>query len=203
MASGQQNEEWLIAYHSRLTAEQQFSHSRRDTVTNSGLTLFLAILVAYAASLSYSVPLPHFWKMSLLLVGLGLLIRFFSQGMISYAFLRKWRYLGTAIESHWATGQPSLEEIRLDIETYDHEGRTTVSKRSMLWSQLRAGFLLNFVALLAIVLWELDQIGQWAGETYAVVAGFIVYVLWEIYIFVTYRPLRMPPKKEKTLPQKT
>src|SRR5712692_2083549 len=118
---------WLSQYYSKLQGESEFSHQRRDTVTNWALTLFLAVLATYAASLTSQIALPSFWKIAILLAGLGLLVRFFAMGMISYAFLRRWRYLENRLEQHWAYDDPSLGQLLEDIKKYDHGRRTTTS----------------------------------------------------------------------------
>ena len=97
MAANERNEDWISDYYNKLISEQNFSRSRRDTVTNWGLTLFLAVIAAYGASVTSSVEISHFWRLSVLLVGFGLLVRFFSQGMIAYAFHAKWRYIANSI----------------------------------------------------------------------------------------------------------
>src|SRR5438445_4491337 len=170
MPADERDEKWISDYYNKLISEQDFSRSRRDTVTNWGLTLFLAIIAAYGASITASVDISHFWRLSILLIGLGLLLRFFSQGMIAYDFLAKWRDIANSIELHRAYASPALDEIRRDIKTYDHGKRTTVSWRHMLWSQLRAGFLLIFSVLLILVVVELVQVyqlGQWTWEVWA------------------------------------
>ena len=97
-------------------------------------------------------------------MALGLNTRFFFKSMIAYSFFRRWRYLENRIESHWVTGDPSIQEIVSDIVKYDHGRRTSVTKRSMLWSQLRAGFLLIFFVLSIVLLVELSHLPQLADS---------------------------------------
>jgi len=204
MAANERNEDWISDYYNKLISEQNFSRSRRDTVTNWGLTLFLAVIAAYGASVTSSVEISHFWRLSVLLVGFGLLVRFFSQGMIAYAFHAKWRYIANSIELHRAYASPTLDEIRRNMKTYDHGKRTTVSRRHMLWSQLRAGFLFIFSVLLILIAVELVQVyqlGQWTWEVWALIMGIAVYILWEISIFVDYGQLKRPPESEQTPPR--
>jgi hypothetical protein len=206
MASEHSDDKWISDYYGKLIAEQSFSRSRRDVVTNWGLTLFLAVIAVYGASVSSSVVVSHSWRISILLVGLGLVVRFFSQGTIAYAFLTKWRDLANAIELRWAYAKPSLDEIKKDIETYDHGKRASVTWRHMLWSQLRAGFLLIFSALSILVVVELAQVYQsaeWTWDVWALLIGILSYIAWEIYIFVGYGQLKRPPEKERSLPRKS
>src|SRR2546428_7390585 len=127
MSSRESSDAWLSQYYAKLQSQSQFSLQRRDMVTNWGLTLFLAILATYAASLTSQIALPGYWKIVILLTGLGLLVRFFAQGMISYAFLRKWRYLENNLESYWASGTPLLKDLLQDVDKYDHGRRTPAS----------------------------------------------------------------------------
>lgn len=126
------------------------------------------------------------------MVALGLMIRLFSQSMIAYAFLRRCRYIENAIEAHWAVGQPSLQQIVVDLQTYDHGRRATVSRLAMFWSQLRAGFLLIFLVLSAVLLVELNQV-QITNALSVLLLGFLAYVVWEATIFVQYDQLKRPP----------
>ena len=164
----------------------------------------MAIIAAYGTSVTSSVDVSHFWRLSILLIGLDLLVRFFCQGMIAYAFLAKWRDIANSIELHRAYADPPLSEIMRDIKTYDHGKRTTVSWRHMLWSQLRAGFLLIFSVLLILVVVELVQVyqrGQWTWEVCALLAGTVAYIVWEVSIFVDYGQLKRPPQNDRTLPR--
>jgi|SRR6267143_2896227 len=187
---------WLSNYYGKLIGESQFSRSRRDAVINWGLTLFLAVLAAYGASLTSQIVLPRFWKVSLLATALGLLVRFFVQGMIAYSFLLKWRHLAELIESYWGSGTPSVQEIFVEIEKYDHGRRTPIRKRKMIWSQLRAGSLLMFLALTAILLYELGVAGPLTLDLWIPIAGLVIYLGWETATFVTYDQLKMPERKK-------
>jgi hypothetical protein len=190
LSSRKESEAWLTRYYERLVEEYQFSLTRRDNITNWALTLFLAVIATYAVILTSQVVVSGFWKIALLLASLGLLVRFLSQSMIAYSFLRKWRYIENRIESHWASGQPSLEDIEVDIRKYDHGRHTPVSKWAMLWSQLRAGFLLIFIVLFGILYVELIGIPSITADYLVLFVGFVAYLIWELVIFLTYDQLR-------------
>jgi hypothetical protein len=183
--------DWLASYYQRLQNEYQFSLARRDNVTNWALTLFIAVVTTYTALLTSQIVPSSIWRIGLLLVALGLMIRFFSQSMIAYAFLRRCRYIENGIEAHWAVGEPLLQQIVLDLQTYDHGRRATVTRLAMLWSQLRAGFLLIFLVLSAVLLFELSQT-QMTNVTSLLLVGFLVYVAWETAIFLQYDQLKRP-----------
>ena len=192
MTSDRANEDWLPSYYQRLVSEYQFSLGRRDSITNWALTLFLAIIAAYVAIVTSQTHVSSSWRIGLLLVALGLSTRFFFQSTIAYSFLRRWRYLENQIESHWATGKPSLQGLLIDFEVYDHGRRTTVTKFAMLWSQLRAGFLLIFLALSGVLSVEISHLPHLTPLLIVMFLGFSLYVVWEIVIFVSYDQLKKP-----------
>jgi len=194
MPSEHQNDDWLKEYYSRLQSESQFSSTRRDNATNWGLTVFLGVIATYAALLTSQTSLPSIWRILLLLAALALEMRFFVQSMIAYSFLRRWRYLEQKIESHWSTGKPTLAEIVTDVQTYDHGRRATVSKRDMVWSQVRAGFLLVFLALAALLLRDVSKLSEMSLKIWGVFIGLAIYFMWEIYSFLTYDQLKKPSK---------
>lgn len=161
-------------------------------MTNWALTLFIAVIATYTTLLTSQLVTLGVWRIGLLLVALGLMIRLFSQSMIAYAFLRRCRYIENAIEAHWAVRQPSLQQIVVDLQIYDHGRRATVSRLAMFWSQLRAGFLLIFLVLSVILLIELSQV-QVTNALSVILVGFLAYVVWEVVIFVQYDQLKRPP----------
>jgi hypothetical protein len=197
-------EQWVAHYYQRLQNEYQFSLSRRDNITNWALTLFLAVVATYATIMTSQIVPSAFWRIAFLLVSLALLVRLFVQSMIAYSFLRRWRHLANMVESHWASGKPQLDGIVEAILKYDHGRRTTISKTAMLWSQLRAGFLLMFLVVLGVLSFELTYAQPVTFAVECLLGGFVIYLVWELGIFVTYDQLKRPSNRsEKTLKDET
>jgi hypothetical protein len=182
--SSSNQDNWLSNYYNRIQTDCTISFERRDRITNWAYAILAAVVAAYAgffADGSFVIPLGRF---GLVAGVLFVLIRFFFLSMIAYGYFLRGRYLRTRIEEYWMNGKPSLEEIKKDIETYDHGKKIPKTGRNRLTGQIRSGFFLILAIPtipLAIELY-LDLNLQ-----YFIIIGFLAaYVLVEIYNFRSY-----------------
>lgn len=190
--SDQPKNEWLETYHSRLQSEYEFSSNKKDTLTNWSLTILLAMLGFYFGDFVGIANLESASRLALVIGTLIIVIQFFVNSMLSYGFLKKWRYLKELIEKHWMDGKPTLEDIKKKIALYDHGRRTKASWREMIWAQLRAGFLLILGAPILLAAVEVFRAQNLTAYHYLSFVVLAVYMIWQIVIFLDYDQFRKP-----------
>ena len=182
--SDSSNSDWLSNYYNRIQTDCTISFERRDRITNWSYAILAAVIAAYAgvfADGSFVIPLGRFGLVSGVLF---VLIRFFFQSMVAYGYFLRGRYLRTRIEEYWMNGNPTLDEIKKDIETYDHGKKIPKTGRNRLVGQIRSGFFLILAIPTIPLAIELYLDLNWQ---YFIIIGFLaVYVLAEIYNFRSY-----------------
>lgn len=186
--SNTNDDNWLSNYYNRIQTDCTLSFERRDRITNWSYVILAAVIAAYAgffADGSFVIPLGRF---GLVAGVLFVLIRFFFQSMVAYGYFLRGRYLRTRIEKYWMNGKPSLDEIKKDIETYDHGKKIPKTGRNRLVGQIRSGFILILAIPTIPLAIELYLNLNWQ---YFVIIGLLVaYVLVEIYNFTSYDQTR-------------
>ena len=182
--SKSKNSDWLSNYYNRIQTDCTISFERRDRITNWSYAILAAVIAAYVgvfADGSFVIPLGRFGLVSGVLF---VLIRFFFQSMVAYGYFLRGRYLRTRIEEYWMSGNPSLDEIKKDVETYDHGKKTPKTGKNRLVGQIRSGFFLILAIPTIPLAIELHLDLNWQ---YFIIIGFLaVYVLAEIYNFRSY-----------------
>jgi len=176
--------DWLTNYYQRIQNDCIISFERRDRITNWSYAILAAVIAVYAgffADGSFVTPLGRFGLVSGVLF---ILIRFFFQSMIAYGYFLRGRYLRTRIEKYWMNEKLSLDELKKDIETFDHGKKIPKTGRNRLIGQIRSGFFL-ILAIPTIPL--IIEIYLDLNYQYFVIVGFlIVYVIIETYNFRSY-----------------
>jgi len=178
------NSEWLTNYYSRIQSDCTLSFERRDRVTNWSYTILAAVIAAYVgffADGTFVIPLGRFGLVSGVLF---VLIRFFFQSMIAYGYFLRARYLRTRIEKYWMNGNPSLDDIKKDIENYDHGRSMPNTGRNRVMGQIKSGFIL-IILIPTIPLGIEFYLGS-TWEYFVIVIALGIYVLVEIINFKKY-----------------
>jgi hypothetical protein len=134
--------DWLKDYYSRVQSEYEFSFSKKDNLTNWSLTILIATLGLYFGNFVGIGSFDSESRFAIVIGTLIIVIQFFVNSMLTYGFMKKWRFIKEEIEKHWMTGKPTLDEIKNYVVMYDHGRRLRSGWKEMLWAQLRAGFLL-------------------------------------------------------------
>jgi len=182
--SDSSNSDWLSNYYNRIQTDCTISFERRDRITNWSYAILAAVIAAYAgvfADGSFVIPLGRFGLVSGVLF---VLIRFFFQSMVAYGYFLRGRYLRTRIEEYWMNGNLTLDEVKKDIETYDHGKKIPKTGRNRLVGQIRSGFFLILAIPTIPLAIELYLDLNWQ---YFIIIGFLAaYVLAEIYNFRSY-----------------
>lgn len=182
---------WLETYYNKLQADTQTSLQRRDNVTNWSYTIVIAILTIYFGFFTNNFGVHQFWRYMFVIGTLVVLIRFFFQSMISYAFFLRYRHLKTIIEKHWMRGSPSIEEVIKEIEKYEHGREMPPTKRNRLWDgQIRSGFIIVLVIPLFLIANEFHMLHVVPVKYYEVLIGLGIYVVLEIINFKLYDQMK-------------
>lgn len=170
---------------------------RRDNITYWALVLLGAWMTVFIGFISGSTIVTTFWKVALLVGVTALLIRFYIHAVLAYAYIRKHKYLLSQVENYWISGNPTLDELKADIKNYDQKAHVTVTRKHMLWAQLRAGYFLilgiPFGGLVATLL----PIGELDSNCLFIIGLFAVYLLYEAFNFLEYGRIKKPKKSPK------
>ena len=190
--SDSSNSDWLSNYYNRIQSDCTVSFERRDRVTNWSYTILAAVIAAYVgffADGTFVTPLGRFALVSGVLF---VLIRFFFTSMIAYGYFLRARYFRTRIEQHWMKGEPSLDEIKQDIEKYDHGKSMPHTERNRLMGQIKSGFLLILIIPTIPLAIEFYLGITW--EYFVIVGALIVYILLEKHNFNNYDQMQSSKK---------
>ena len=191
-----EKEEWLKVYYSKIQLEHDYSLRKKDALTNWSLTILVALLGIYfgiQGGLIQDLVIDQSLRFILVTGFIIILGQFFSNSLIAYAYLRKFRYIMEQIDSHWMTGKPSLKTILEKISTFDHKSKTVVGVKKMISAQLRAGFAIILGGPIIIWISELFNI---ENISYNHIIAFIIlggFVIWEIVSLNTYDKLKQSP----------
>ena len=177
-------EEWLKSYYAKIQSQHDNSFRKKDILTNWSLTILVAMFGIYFGILSGQFQEQMLEQSLRFAVVTGFMIilgQFFSNSLISYAYLRKFRYLMKLIDSRWMKENPSLSVIMEQISVFDLDDKTVVGMREAIWAQLRAGFAI--ILGVPTILWisELSQIQNLSSNHYIAFLFLGIFVAWEIW----------------------
>ena len=186
---------WLARYYNRIQNDCILSIERRDRITRLSYTILAAVTAIYAgffADGSFVTPLGRFILVSAVLV---VLIKFFFQSMIAYGYFLRGRYFRKKIEQYWMNNMPSIDEIKQDINKYDHNKAMPETERNRLMGQTRSGSIqiLSIPIILLLIELYLDQSWYYC----AILLGLVGYTFLEIYNFITYDQMRYSKTREQ------
>ncbi|EGG42070.1 Hypothetical protein Nlim_1085 [Candidatus Nitrosarchaeum limnium SFB1] len=187
------NSDWLANYYQRIQADSTLALGRRDSVTNWSYTVLAATIAAYVGFFGIGTSVIPLGRFGLIAGSLFVLIRFFFQSMVAYGYFLRARYLRTEIEKYWMDNNPTLEEIKQNIKKYDHGKTIPTTERNRFLGQVRSGFIL--ILIIPIIPLVIEFSIEYSWKYFAVIAGLAVYVLFEIYNFVTYDQMKVFSKK--------
>ena len=197
--------EWLEWYYERLGEEKNVNLQRKDSYTNWALVTLLGFLAIYGQL--YFITLPSVITFAALTVAIILIFRFYIRSCITSSDIRRQNYIRRGIERHWMYNKPSLNRIKALIKIFDHEGWAVDPLRRTLWGQLKAGFLVLFLAPVLALIWEIISVHirffslqvplETLLFTYAILAFLIIYLAYELISVKRHKPLQKKPKKLK------
>ena len=179
-----EKEDWLKSYYAKIQSQHDNSFRKKDILTNWSLTILVAMFGIYFGILSGQFQEQMLEQSLRFAVVSGFIIilgQFFSNSLISYAYLRKFRYLMKLIDSRWMNGNPSFSVIVEQISVFDLRDKTVVGMRTASWAQLRAGFAI--ILGVPTILWisELFQIQNLSFNHYIAFLFLGIFVAWEIW----------------------
>ncbi len=197
--------EWLEWYYERLGEEKNVNLQRKDSYTNWALVTLLGFLAIYGQL--YFISLPPVVTFAALTVSIILIFRFYIRSCITSSDIRRQNFVRRAIERHWMHKKPSLNRIKMLIKIFDHEGWAVDHLRRTLWGQLKAGFLVLFLAPVLALVWETINIHgrfflylvplETLFFTYVILAFLIIYLVYELISVKRHKPLQKKPQKPK------
>jgi hypothetical protein len=200
--------EWLEDYYEKVNQEKNVNLQRKDSFTNWALVTLLGFFAIYGQF--FLTTLPLFIRVGVLAVVIILIFRFYLRSCISFADIRRQNVLRRAIEGYWIRGKPSVKRIEVLIQIFDHECWSPDPLRRVLWTQLKAGFLVLFLAPVVVLVYEIiNLLVQFftlliSLETllfgYAILAFLLVYLIYELVSIRRYQPLQQKPQKTKASP---
>jgi len=184
MKTEKEKEEWLKAYYAKIQSQHDNSFRKKDILTNWSLTILVALFGIYFGILSGQFQeqmLEQSLRFAVVTAFLIILGQFFSNSLISYAYLRKFRYIMKMIDSRWMNENPSFNVIKEQISVFDLKDKTVVGMREASWAQLRAGFAIILGAPTILWISELSQI-QNLSFNHIIAFSFLgIFVGWEIW----------------------
>jgi hypothetical protein len=200
------SEEWLEWYYERLGEEKNVNLQRKDSYTNWALVTLLGVLAIYGQL--FLIALPAFITFAVLAICIILIFRFYLRSCISYADIRRQNLIRRAIERYWMHGKPSLNRVKALIKIYDHECWAVNPLGRTLRSQLKAGFIVLFLAPILALGWETINLHiqffsfliplETLLFSYAILAFLIIYIILELIAVKRHKPLQQQPKRAKS-----
>lgn len=197
--------EWLKEYYQKVNQEKNINLQRKDSFTNWSLVTLLGFFAVYGQL--FLTTLPSFIRLGALTVVFILIFRFYLRSCISFADIRRQNVLRRAIEGHWIRGKPSVNRIEALIRIFDHECWSPDPLRRVLWAQLKAGFIVLFLAPVFVLIYEIITLIlqfytlPFPLETLfisgAILAFLFFYLLYELVSIRRYQPLQQKPQKTK------
>lgn len=186
--------EWLREYYQKAAEDKNVDLQRKDSFTNWALVSVLGLLAVYG---QFPDQQPSFVLIAVTALAIALVTRFYVHSCISYANIRKLNTIIIDIEKHWMEGKPSIDEIKKLIRTHGQLRWSSVSRWKVARTQMKAGFLLLFIAPIAVLIYEMTRYVSGLGEVqfwplpyeWSIIIVLSVYMIYEFAIFFAYTPL--------------
>ena len=183
---------WLSAYYERMLSECEISLRRRDSVTNWSYVIMAVVVGTYAGFFADGSNVPPLGRLGLVAGAMIVLVNFFFMSAIAYAFYQRWRYFRKQIEKHWIHGQPTLDTIVSDIDTYDHGRAMPPATRSVFKGQVKSGAIITIAVPVILLVHELCLEHEW--EQCLIVLGLAAIVFLEVHNYKTYDQVQQAPR---------
>jgi len=194
---------WLKEYYQKVNQEKNVNLQRKDSFTNWALVTLLGFFAIYGQF--FLITLPPFIHFGALAIAIILIFRFYLRSCISFADIRRQNVLRRAIESHWIHGKPSMKRIETLIQVFDIECWSPSPLRRVLWTQLKAGFIVIFLAPVLALVYEIIRLHvlfftfmiPWEILliSYGILGFLVIYLLYELISIRHYQPLQMKVRK--------
>ena len=198
--------DWLKEYYQKVNQEKNINLQRKDSFTNWALVTLLGFFAIYGQF--FLTTLPSFIRLGVLAVVIILIFRFYLRSCISFADIRRQNVLRRAIEGHFIRGKPSVKRIEALIQVFDFECWSPDPLRRVLWAQLKAGFIVLFLAPVVVLIYEgINLLFQFYMLLIpfeilliglAILTFLLIYLLYELLSIRRYQPLQQKPQKTKT-----
>lgn len=202
MTNNDPKENWINHYYNKITGEYQLSFNRRNSLYNWSLTALIALAGIYATFYSEGLEIPNIWRFVLVTAFALIELRFFMMSMVSHGFLRRWRYLQNIIEAYWFKDTIQNEnDVNVEIKKFDHGTKIPMKWSRMIAAEFQSGFALMLLGPFVLIGYEIVRINYQLNTGHVIVISIlIVYIIWEIVIFVSYRHLRYAePRKTSSI----
>jgi uncharacterized integral membrane protein len=196
---------WLKEYYQKINQEKNINLQRKDSFTNWALVTLLGFFAIYGQF--FLITLPPFLHFGALAIAIILIFRFYLRSCISFTDILRQNVLRRAIEGHWIHGKPSMKRIETLIQIFDVECWSPSPLRRVLWTQLKAGFIVLFLALVFALVYEIINLHlqfftliiplETLLISYVILAFLSIYLLYELISIRRYQPLKMKPRKTK------
>jgi hypothetical protein len=195
----------LKEYYQKVNQEKNINLQRKDSFTNWALVTLLGFFAVYGQFFLISLPLfIHFGALAIAII---LIFRFYLRSCISFADIRRQNVLRRAIEGHWIHGKPSMKRIETLIQIFDIECWSPSPLRRVLWTQLKAGFIVLFLAPVLVLVYEIINLHlqfftlmiplETLLISYGILAFLFIYLLYELISILRYQPLQQKRRKAK------
>jgi len=188
----QNNSNWINQYYYRIQNDCTLSIERRDRVTNWSYVILAAVIGAYVGFFADGTFVTSLGRFGLVAGVLFVLIRFFFTSMIAYGYFLRARYFRTRIEQYWMNDEPTLDEIKQDIEKYDHGKSMPPTGRNRFMGQVKSGYIL--ILAIPIIPLAVEYYLGYSWYYCAIVAGLIGYAVLEVYNFKKYDQMQSTKK---------
>jgi uncharacterized membrane protein len=179
------DDKWLDIYYTEVGREIGVASSQLHDTTNWSIGITTAAVSAIALS---GQPYPQVWTLGLAVVAFILLIRIFLRTCLAYANLTKWNEIHTLITRYKLADNSSERQhlknkILRSIELYHLGWQSPKPIHSILWSNLKLGYLYMFLILGFLCVWGFIQ-AQWNHwPTWMLLIFWGASIIYEVMIF--------------------
>lgn len=179
------DDKWLDIYYTEVGREIGVASSQFHDTTNWSIGITTAAVSAIVLS---DQPYPQVWTLGLAVVAFVLLIRFFLRTCLAYANLTKWSKLHRLITEYRLSDNTSKKQhlkdkILRSIEFYHIKWQSSEPIHSILWSNLKLGYLYMFLILSFLCVWGFGQ-AQWdQWTTWMLFIFWSASIIYEVVIF--------------------
>lgn len=189
MYPGIDKDKWLQTYYAKLQPAYDNSMKKINTVMNWALTVLVGLFSIYFGTSFTSIGTEY--KFLITTGFLVVLIQFFTNTVISYSYLTKYRHLQSIIDQYWTSNSITYDQIIKEITKYDIDEYANVNLRSMIKSQLWHGYWIILGAPVGIWVIELQNLD------YTLEPNITIITLFLLYVFVSFWSLRKYSKIQK------
>lgn len=178
-------DEWRQAYLAEVGREIDNASSQLHETTNWSIGVVAAAISAVALA---TTAYPTRWTLAAVAIAWIFAVRFFVRSCIAYSYLDRWSKIRRAMVrlhllSRDENKQAYESEFEQAIDLYDVKWKSATPLPSLIWSNLKLGYLQLFGVTLSLLLYGLFNSDSKDWMTWAVVTVVVIDLLYEIAIF--------------------